>query len=61
MKTLTKQTTIETTDLVIIMRMLGNRTAELRFSDHQQGRNFYDYIRNSMVFAGEAIREIKIK
>ena len=40
--------------------MLGQKICELKFSDPQQARDTYDLLRNTMVFANEAIKEITL-
>jgi hypothetical protein len=40
--------------------MLGNKTAEIKFSDFQQARDCFDQLRTLGVFAGEAIKDIQL-
>lgn len=40
--------------------MLAGRTAELKFSDPQQAREYFEQLRTIGVLAGEAIRVIDL-
>lgn len=40
--------------------MLAGKTAELKFSDAHQAREYFDQLRNTGVLAGEAIRVIDL-
>ncbi len=45
---------------VIKIQMLAGKTAELKFSDAQQAREYFDQLRTIGVLAGEAIRVIDL-
>ena len=57
----TKITIIPKTKTTIKIQMLAGRTAEMRFSDEKQAKDYYDYLRNTGVLAGEAIRVIELE
>ncbi len=44
----------------IKIQMLAGKTAELKFSDVKQAREYYDFLRNTGILAGEAIRVIDL-
>jgi len=60
MKTQTRMTNTKP-QTVIKIQMLAGKTAEIRFSDSQQAREYFDQLRNQGVLAGEAIRIIDIE
>jgi hypothetical protein len=49
------------TETTIKIQMLAGKTAEIRFSDAKQAREYFEYLRNIGVLAGEAIRIIDIE
>jgi hypothetical protein len=40
--------------------MLGNKTAEMKFSDNTQAKEFFEQLRNTGVLAGEAIKSVEL-
>ena len=60
MKTTTKITTSSKQLTTIKIQMLAGKTAEFRFSDAQQAREYFDQLRTIGVIAGEAIRVIDL-
>lgn len=44
----------------IKIQMLAGKTAEFKFSDATQARDFYYFLKNTGVLAGEAIRVIDL-
>lgn len=46
--------------LKIKVVMLGNKTAEIKFSDNNQAREYFDQLRTIGVLAGEAIKSIEL-
>jgi len=60
MKTQIKMNNIKT-NTTIKIQMLAGKTAEIRFSDAKQAREYFEYLRNIGVLAGEAIRIIDIE
>lgn len=49
-----------TTKTKIKVTMLGAKTAEIKFSDPQQARDYFDQLRAIGVLAGEAIKNIEL-
>jgi hypothetical protein len=45
----------------IKVQMLAGRTAEIKFSDSKQAREYFDFLRNTGILAGEAIRVIDLE
>lgn len=60
MKTTQKIPTTAKPNSTIKIQMLAGKTAELKFSDAQQARDYYDFLKNTGVLAGEAIRVIDL-
>jgi len=49
-----------TNKLKIKVTMLGGKTAEFKFSDADQAREYFDQLRTIGVLAGEAIKTIEL-
>ena len=60
MKTKTTSTIQSRPKTLIKVQMLAGKTAEFRFSDAGQAREYFDQLRTIGVLAGEAIRVIDL-
>lgn len=56
----TPKTTLARPKTTIKVQMLAGKTAEIRFNDAQQAREYFDQLRTLGVLAGEAIRVIDL-
>jgi hypothetical protein len=46
--------------LKVKMNLLGSKTIEIKFSDHNMAKDFYDFHKNFMVFLNTPIKTIEL-